>query len=200
MFDLRVGRSQALANSTDISEALQAWFHQTVAAIGTGDDVPDPPAMAPFELIECRCAAVLDLFDQAGEQTEDALSAIVLRALHGPFSGVGLLAMASRNAVAWVRELAPSADPEQTFALQADSLLVSMIEAATASLGGSPVLGDAHFEESAFAACVAGTHAPLDTLLVQASILLPSSEGQVVARLCLLLEPKAVDALGLNRD
>lgn len=200
VFGLRADGSQALELSTDISQPLLAWFNRSLNAIGSGEGGSEPRAKASFELIECTCTTVGGWFDQTSGQADEGLSAVVLCALHGPLWGVGLLAMVPHDALRWAHGLSPGADPEQVFTAQADSLLVSLVEAATAGLGDSPVFGDVRFEEDVFAACIAGTHAPLDTLLVQARIQLPCSEAPVQARLCLLLELKGIDALGSNRS
>ena len=154
-----------------------------------------------LHVVDAR-AYPLGEFSQLGlHGDEQDLVAGALTACRGELSGTALFHMAPEDALAWTRQLSPDADPIKTFLELGDAVLDESIRAASDVLGLTTEIGPAQLVEDSVAGCLLATHAPPDTVLIGAKLLVEvgqegaASEREYEAYCHLLLEAKIVSAM-----
>jgi hypothetical protein len=102
-----------------------------------------------------------------------------------------MLVMAPGDAMESARGLTPEAGPVEGYVDLGGQILEPVVEAAAKELGRAHEIGAPRLVEDTVGGCLLCTHAPSDTLLVSARILiLDDDEGSWVSHLYLLLDSK----------
>lgn len=187
--------SRHLKISTDTAHRLETGLRESLDGLDLSGVCPATRDFGRFRCTDSVCTTAADWFDEAAGHHDGDFLTIVLRALHEPLAGVSMLALCPSELSAWAGVLGPGAHSLKAFVEQVDSLLISVVKAATAGLGTSLPMGDARFGRQPLLASVAGTHAPRDTVLMSARLSLPRAGSALAARFCLLATPKSVTRL-----
>lgn len=131
----------------------------------------------------------------------DGVVAGVLTACRGELSGAAFLHMAPEDALAWTKRLAPAADPVATFVEVGDAIMAESIRAACNALNVNTEIGPTKLVEDTVGGCLLATHAPPDTVLIGAKLLVEigqegEADEQSFEAFChLLFDAKIVSAM-----
>jgi hypothetical protein len=109
--------------------------------------------------------------------------------------------MAPEDALVWTQRLAPAEDPVETFVAFGDAVMGEAIRAACDALGVHTEVGPTQLVEDTVGGCLLATHAPPDTVLIGAKLLVEvgaeggAGEQEFEAYCHLLFDAKIVSAM-----
>lgn len=154
---------------------------------------PDSPA-ADVEVVEVTTAPLRELGEDSLFGDGDRVAGLS-SSLRGSLFGTALFAMEPEDAFAWVLSKGSGPDPLESYVAAGAQILRAMIQETGVSLNAPVELGETTLREESLMEILVGTHAPSDTLLVSAKLLLRAAGLTLPASFYVLVAPKQLDQL-----
>lgn len=123
---------------------------------------------------------------------DDIAAGTVVR-FQGPFGGTAILTLEPEDALAWVRSAPEPGDPIRGHLERSADLLARAVGGWGQSMGASFSFTEPTLCEDAVAGLLLGTHAPSDTLILSARLVLSIDGRERSAWLYLMVDPKVLE-------